>query len=305
MLEEARRRVHHLFDINDNLIVAFSGGKDSLTTLHIVREVALERGITDPIPVIFRDEEVIPDSVISFVNEYRQLDWIDMRWLCIPLHGTRLVLGTVLEYVQWDPNREWVRPMPEWGLRSADVGIPEGVVVSQFTADEVVAAPFKGKVCIVTGIRAAESLQRFRAVANKLTENYIAKSGSSDRVTMGRPIFDWQENDVFRYFYDEGIRYCPIYDSQAWTGQGLRVATMINIQQAKSLHQSKVSAPELYENVLRVFPDMAAQERYHREFDKDGIVEQYGQDFVGVRAYIERFIPTRRSSARRSRSSRT
>ena len=47
-----------------------------------------------------------------------------------------------------------------------------------------------GKVAIVNGIRADESIVRYRSVVNKITENYIAKS-FSPRATLCKPIYDW------------------------------------------------------------------------------------------------------------------
>lgn len=76
---ETKKRIHHIYDLFDSVVVCFSGGKDSLATLHIAWEVAQERGKTH-IDVIFRDEELIPDEVINFVDEYRKLPWIKMLW---------------------------------------------------------------------------------------------------------------------------------------------------------------------------------------------------------------------------------
>ena len=89
VLTEAKKRLHHIYDLHDSVAVCFSGGKDSLATLHLTHEVAQERfGKDAVVDVIFRDEELIPDSVVDFVNEYRQKPWVRLRWYAVPLAST-------------------------------------------------------------------------------------------------------------------------------------------------------------------------------------------------------------------------
>ena len=111
---EAKKRIHHIYDIFDNIVVMFSGGKDSLVTLHLVHEVAKERNITKPIDVVFRDEELIPDEVINFVDKYRKMDWINMIWFTVPLKSQKFVMAVCHSYIQWDKKRKWVRQKPDW-----------------------------------------------------------------------------------------------------------------------------------------------------------------------------------------------
>src|ERR1019366_6623572 len=91
VLEAARQRIDGILDRYDTVAVAFSGGKDSLVTLHLVREQMQARNPQAVVPVIFRDEEVIPNTVIDFVDSYRQRPWVKMLWFTVPLASTKCV----------------------------------------------------------------------------------------------------------------------------------------------------------------------------------------------------------------------
>ncbi|WP_020393482.1 phosphoadenosine phosphosulfate reductase family protein, partial [Kribbella catacumbae] len=163
-----------------------------------------------------------------------------------------------------------------------DLGLPPETVVSQYDMDDVTARPYKGRVAIVNGIRATESLIRLRASMNKLNENYL-NAGSSRKVTLAKPIFDWVENDVFRYFYDRGIRYCPLYDHQVLSGTELRVSTPLHAETSKRIGRLRTYAPTFYEQVMELFPEMLVQERYYRELDRAAMTAQYAGSIDGIR----------------------
>ncbi|KWW97371.1 Phage protein (plasmid) [Carbonactinospora thermoautotrophica] len=284
VLDEARRRIHHICDLFDTVVVAFSGGKDSLAVLHLTREVLAERGI-DHVNVVFRDEELIPDPVIEFVDQYRREPWVRMTWYAVPLESHKYVLGKTYRYVQWDPNREHLRPKPEWAVTLEDLGLPPNTVLSQYEMDEIIARPFKGRVAILTGVRAAESLMRLRACMAKLNEPYINAS-SSKKAALCKPIYDWEENDVFRFFYDRGIRYCPLYDAQLWARSELRVSTPLHAEAAKHFGNLRAVAPTFYAQIIDLFPEMTLQERYYRELDRDAALRQYAGSWDGIKQWI-------------------
>lgn len=288
VLTEARRRLHHVYDVFDTVLVAFSGGKDSLVCLHLVKQVQEERGVDGPVRVIFRDEELIPDSVVDFVNEYRQEDWIDLEWFAVPLESNKYMLGVSERYVQWDPARPHVRPVPTWATTNADLGVPGDRVWDQYSMDAVAARNARGKTAIITGVRSDESLFRFRALTAKLSENYI--NAVDKRIATVKPIFDWSEDDVFRFFYDYGIRYCPTYDHQLFAKEPLRVSTPLHAERAKRLNNLRAYEPVFYDQVMAVFPEMAVQERYYDELDRDGLMARYGSSLDGVQAWIEETI---------------
>lgn len=168
--------------------------------------------------------------------------------------------------------------------------MPEGDdrVFDQYTMDSFCAKYFKGKIALLTGIRASESLIRFRASVNKLNENYInaVPDHSIKHVSICKPLFDWEENDIFKYFYDNKIKYCPLYDLQMWSGLGLRVSTPLHAESAKKFDILRSTVPDFYARVIQVFPEMLAHERYYRELDNAAIKEKYAQSTDGIRAWI-------------------
>ena len=288
VLEAARKRIHHVFDTFDTVVVAFSGGKDSLVCIHLVQEVMQERGIKSPMKVFFKDQELIPDDVINFVDEYRQKPWIDLDWYCVPLNCTKYILGRVFDYVQWDDSRNHVRPMPSHSIKDRS-----GQVYDRGDFHNLVASKHRGRLGIITGIRASESIMRLRSVLTKVgKECYITtpKGGAPSRMKMAKVIYDWSENDVFKYFQDNKIRYCEIYDIQNLVGRELRVASSLQSEAAKDFHFLRSSHPEYYQRVVKLFPEMMVQERYHKQIDLNKLVTDYGCSFDGMLEYINQNI---------------
>lgn len=280
VLTEARKRIRHLYRTFDHVAVSFSGGKDSLVVLWLAKEAAEELGKL-PVRAHFYDQELIPDSVVDFVAEVREYDWVSLDWFCLPLPSSKYILGRVLPYVQWDPGREHFRPMPSFAIQ----GEP-GVVYDKLEYDQFLARRVRGSLSCVLGIRAQESLMRLRSCLNKINENYINASGAPT-MKKCKPIYDWSEKDVLKYFMDLRIPFCPIYEAQSIAGRPLRVASPFQAEAAKTLSYERKYDGKFFDRLMEMFPEMQVQWRYQRDVDLNAKAEKYPQTFEGIAQFIE------------------
>ena len=286
--KESKNRIKYCLSIFDDFWVGFSGGKDSLVLLHLVKEVMDELGYTNKIKVCFYDEELIPDNVIAFVQEYSKKDWIDMKYFAVPLKSHYYVLGKTVEYIQWDPNRKgnYVREKPENAITYDD-----GEIYSQYTlAQKMLTFCKPGKIAVFLGLRADESLTRYMGLTIKRNkENYIS-TNSSVRYAVVKPIFDWNQKDIFKYFYDKNIRYCSAYDDQHINGDSYRVATPIHAEAAKRFNKLRTRCPILYQQIVNIFPEMLLQERYWLQYSATASTCKYEKSLEGLKEYIKNEI---------------
>jgi len=296
-VEAARQRIRHVYDTFDTVCIQFSGGKDSTAVLLLAKEVHEERGL-GPVKVIFRDEEMVSPTVIEYVEYIREKPWVDMEWYCLA-HGSEVwVLGRRQSVILWSEKRRaegrLVREMPPYAISAASFGI-SGQTYMPEHPDYYTMQGKIGNVAFITGVRANESMVRYRSLVQKLHENYIVTPYKMKRkmpLKFAKVIYDWQAADVFKFIVEEhGERYCEYYDRAAVTGSNSRVGIPLHATAIRRLGDVVATEPEFYDKLVECFPYIDAQRRYWSVFDTEALVSKYSKmGWDGVKEFIDEYM---------------
>lgn len=298
-VDAARERIRHVYDTFDTVCVQFSGGKDSTATLLLAKEVHEERDL-GPVKVIFRDEEMVSPTVLSYIEYIRDQPWVDMEWYCLPMGQEVWILGRREYVLLWSPMRaeegRLVREMPSYAIRAEDFGLDPAESLPE-SIDYYTMQGKKGMTAFLTGVRANESMIRYRSCVQKLHENYIVqpyKLKKSIPLRFAKPIYDWTTSDVFKFItIEHGAEYCEYYDLAAITGSNTRVGIPLHSVAIRRIGDVVATEPEFYDRLMECFPDIDAQRRLWPEFNVEAQITDYASEgWDGVRRCVDENMMT-------------
>lgn len=299
VVDAARERLRHVYDTFDEVWLQFSGGKDSTAVLYLMKELHEERGL-GPVNVIYRDEEMLPPSVHDYVCSVRDLPWVNMEWYCMPYGSEVWTLGSREYIMLWSPLRakegRLVREMPPWAIRAEDFGLDPAKPLTE-SIDYYTMQGKKGRVAFVTGVRANESMIRYRSCVQKLHENYIVipfRMKKSIPLRFAKVIYDWTADDVFKFIIEEhNAPYCPYYDWAIATGSNQRIGIPLHAVAVRRITDVVMTEPEFYDRIVECFPEVDAQRRYWPDFDIEKLIMRYAADeWDGVSECIQNHMKT-------------
>lgn len=260
----AKERISYIFDEFEDIIVSISGGKDSTVCCHMVLEEAHRRG--RKVGVFFLDEEVVYQSTIDQVRYLMTMypENTIKYWFQFPFRLTNATSYEEGQLICWEPGKHkvWMRHKePDsiqhipWDretqtVRDKNKGFGFYDVLENFQRS-------RPHTAFIVGLRATESMNRFRAVAKNpgYKDCYWAtKVRGTEGSASFYPIYDWNFSDVWRYIYDNQIRYSHIYDYQWKKGmhlQEIRVSSLIHEKSFKSLVELPEFEPKTYDKLLK------------------------------------------------------
>ena len=200
------------------------------------------------------------DHAEEMFNLYK--DYIDLHWICLPMKLRNAVSNYQPTWTCWDTNHknDWVREMPNhWGVKNDLTEYPFFVSNLEFEEFIIMFADwYSGGKSLATfvGIRADESLNRFRTIAISDKEMHNGKRWTTkviENVYNVYPIYDWKTKDIWVYNKKAKKCYNRIYDLMHQAGVPLsqqRLCQPYGDDQRKGLWLYHILEPQSWFKVV-------------------------------------------------------
>ncbi len=257
-------RTRRAYDLFDHVAVSFSGGKDSTVCLHLALAVAEERGRL-PLDVFFFDEEAIHPETVEYMREVGQREDVRLRWYCLPVRHRNACSRKSPYWHSWAPEdrEKWCRELPAEAITElagfTRQPIPE--------CNGLLFPKSLGSVGVIVGLRATESLRRYRVVARRVADNFIAQDAHAKHIQLVKPIYDWLTEDVWTAPKLFGWNYNRTYDVFQKTGMTRhqqRVCPPYGEEPLGGLYKYAICWPDLWEKMLARVPGAHCAAKYAR-----------------------------------------
>lgn len=254
-------RIEYTFNNFENVYLSFSAGKDSTVMLHIAADVARKMGKRFGVLLVDLEGQyrMTIDHAEKCLEGYK--DIVDVYWVCLPISLRNAVSVYEPKWICWDKDKsdDWIRQPPEIGI--TDEGyfdfFHKGMEFEEFV-------PLFGEwyaqgtscACLV-GIRADESLNRFRTIASDKKVKHNNNQWTTkvtDNVFNVYPIYDWKTQDIWTYHgKNPGKRYNLLYDFMYKAGVPLssqRICQPYGDDQRRGLWLFHLIEPETWSKVV-------------------------------------------------------
>lgn len=259
----SKERIEWTFENFERIYLSFSAGKDSTVMLHMVMDEAKKRN--QKIGVLMIDWECQIGLTIEFARQMFEnyAEWIEPYWVALPIKTWNACSQVEPEWTAWDNQKKdlWVR-QPE------KMSITDPAFFS-FYYDSMPFEEFvpafgqwyaQGAECAcLVGIRADESLNRFRTVARSDKPTFKGMPWTTncvDNVWNVYPIYDWRTKDIWVYCGKFNKPYNKLYDRMHQAGVKLsqmRICEPFGDEARKGLWLYQAVDPAMWAKVcLRV-----------------------------------------------------
>ncbi len=262
--EASLSRIEYIFNNFKRIYVSFSGGKDSGVMLNMVIDYMRLNHIKTKVGVMIMDNEANYTLSSEFMHRIirENLDILDVYWCCLPITLPCTVSSYSTEWQCWG-NRDkdvWIHPMPKDSYVVNFENHPFDFFEEDMSYDHFWDGFGKWyskgeKTACLIGIRADESLNRFRSIMNdrkKTVDGHAwtkQKTDTDENVYNCYPIYDWKTKDIWVANAKFGWDYNKLYDifwKSGLTIAQMRVASPFMSESKSSLNLYRVIDPHIW-----------------------------------------------------------
>jgi predicted phosphoadenosine phosphosulfate sulfurtransferase len=261
VLDASKERISWTFDNFEKIYLSFSAGKDSTVMLHLVMDEAIKRN--RKIGVLLVDLEGQYNLTIKHAESCFEMykEYMDLYWVCLPIHLRNAVSVYETFWVCWDDNRQqdWIRPLPKQAIHDESYFpfFKKGMEFEEFVP-KFGEWYSEGQECACfVGIRSDESLNRYRTLASKSKikkDDKIYTTSVTDNVFNVYPIYDWKTSDIWIYHAKNQDRpYNKLYDlmhKAGLTPSQMRICQPYGDDQRRGLWLFHLIEPETWSKVV-------------------------------------------------------
>lgn len=262
--EAACERIDFIFKNFDRVYLSFSGGKDSGVMLNLAIDYIRKHNVQKKMGIMILDNEANYEYSLEFMHRIigANLDILDVYWCCLPITLPCTVSAYATEWQCWGERdkQRWIRPMPQqpYIVNMGNHNFPffvEDMSYEEFW-DGFGEWYSQGKSCAcLIGIRADESLNRYRAILNEKKQMFKGRSWTKRKTDKMKrlyncyPIYDWKTQDIWVANAKMGWDYNKLYDIFYMAGLNIaqmRVASPFMSESKSSLNLYRVIDPHVW-----------------------------------------------------------
>jgi predicted phosphoadenosine phosphosulfate sulfurtransferase len=262
VLTAAKQRISFIFNEFENIFVSVSGGKDSTVLYYLALDEAIKRN--RKINVFFLDQEAEYQGTIDLLRELMNHPNVIPHWYQIPLYLTNATSFRDSLFYAWGPDENWMRIKEEVAIKGIDCKYPQRFYkfLEWFDGQQPENTAF------LVGLRSDESLSRFKAVSSNPGYKCISWSKGIKGKFKFYPLYDWGYEDIWKYLYENGLKYNSIYDKMYAHNMDLnsmRVSNLIHEKSFKCLTELQILEPETYDKLIKRLPGIHCASKYSRD----------------------------------------
>ena len=254
VLDAAYERINYLFDEFENVVIGFSGGKDSTTVLNLALKVAEEKNRL-PLSVLWIDQEAEWQGTVDYAKKIFQDKRIKPYWFQMPMVITNNASSYNRYSYCWNEKEKdkWIHPQDEMSLKENKYGTERFHDLFK----KIFEVEFKNqKSCYLAGVRTEESPKRFVSLTNVAAYKWITwgkvLNKKYEHYTF-YPIYDWSYTDVWKYINENGIEYNKVYDRMYQHGitvQNMRISNLHHETSIQSLLFVQEIEPQTWNKIV-------------------------------------------------------